>query len=212
MNIFEILEHADKVASLAINNFHSDFTDQMWLIFSGKKEWILLYVLMAGFLIWRLGWKKGLTAILTIGITILCIDQFANLIKNWADRLRPCNDPEMIENGLRALVPASTRSCYGFFSAHAGNAMGLAVCFGYFLNKKAKHENSLSWRNAYGIITAVITVWALCVGVSRIFVGKHFLGDVIVGFIIGGTIAAVICHLVHALIRFSESRRPDSEA
>lgn len=77
MNIFEILEHADKVASLAINNLHSDFTDQMWLTFSGKKEWIPLYVLMAGFLIWRLGWKKGLTAILTIGITILCIDQFA---------------------------------------------------------------------------------------------------------------------------------------
>lgn len=66
--------------------------------------------------------------------------------------------------------------------------------------------------NAYGIITVVITIWALCVGVSRIFVGKHFLGDVIVGFIIGGTIAAIICRLVHALVRFAESRRPASEA
>lgn len=212
MNIFDILEHADKAASLAINNLHSAFTDQMWLTFSGKKEWIPLYVLMAGFLIWRIGWKKGLTAILTIGVTILCIDQFANLIKNWADRLRPCNDPEMIANGLRALVPASTRSCYGFFSAHAGNAMGLAVCFGYFLNKKAKQESSRSWRNAYGIITAIITIWALCVGISRIFVGKHFLGDVIVGFVVGSIFAAVICRLVHALVKFAESRRPTSEA
>lgn len=212
MNFFDILEHADKTASLAINNLHSVFTDQMWLTFSGKKEWIPLYVLMAGFLIWRLGWKKGLTAILTIAVTILCIDQFANLIKNWADRLRPCNDPEMIANGLRALVPASTHSCYGFFSAHAGNAMGLAVCFSYFLKKKSCHEQSSSWRSVYGIITVVITIWALCVGISRIFVGKHFLGDVIVGFVVGSIFAAIICRLVYALMRFAESRRPAAEA
>jgi undecaprenyl-diphosphatase len=41
----------------------------------------------------------------------------------------------------------------------------------------------------------LLIVWALLVGFSRVFVGKHFLGDVLVGFVIGALIAYLICLL-----------------
>ncbi|MBP5172276.1 MAG: phospholipid phosphatase, partial [Bacteroidales bacterium] len=90
------LEQIDKTWTLAINSLHTPFTDRMWMFFSGRTEWIPLYVLVIILLIWRLGWKKGLVMILTTALCILCVDQFANLIKNSVMRLRPGCDPEML--------------------------------------------------------------------------------------------------------------------
>ncbi len=198
--IWEVLEHLDKIWTLAINKAHSPFTDQLWLLLSARKEWIPLYVIAAGLLIWRLGWKKGLVAILGTVLCILCIDQFANLIKNWAERLRPCNDPQMIHDGLRALVPASRHSRYGFFSAHAGNALGFAVCVCNAL-KYGKIGDHKYWKGIYTAFSVFVIFWAVGVGVSRIFVGKHFLGDILVGFTVGLIFAEIISSLAVLLYR-----------
>lgn len=40
------------------------------------------------------------------------------------------------------------------------------------------------------------------VGISRIFVGKHFLGDVLVGFIVGSLFAWAIASLARLTIRW----------
>ena len=86
----------------------------------------------------------------------------------------------MLASGLHVLERGGG---YSFFSAHAANALGLAFCSFIGLDSNI-HKGSTSpwWIKAYGYW---IFFWGAMVGISRIFVGKHYLGDVIVGFIVG---------------------------
>lgn len=200
----ESLEQLDRSWTLAINALHTPFTDRMWMFFSGKLEWLPLYLLVIALLIWRLGWRKGLTMILTTALCILCVDQFANLIKNAAERLRPGCDEQMLAAGLNVLIPSRPGS-FGFFSAHAGNALAFAVCtlkaFGMADNARQK-----PWKGLGDAYSVVIVIWALMVSASRIFVGKHFLGDVIVGICVGILFAQILCALSAWIIRTAEKR------
>ena len=97
------MEQLDQTVSLWLNGLHCPFTDSMWLFFSDRSVWIPLYLLVAVLMVWRLGWKRGLAYVLLTALAILCVDQFANLIKNWVARPRPCNDEYMCSMGLRLL-------------------------------------------------------------------------------------------------------------
>ena len=186
------MEKLDQGITLLLNGLHSSFTDQMWLVFSDRKIWFPLYLLVAVALVWRLGWKKGLLMVLTTALAILCVDQFANLIKNWACRPRPCNSEYMVAMGHRLLERRSMS--YSFFSAHAANAIAFAICSsaGFRMDKKKGRANYPA------IYTGVIFFWAAMVGLSRIFVGKHYFGDVVVGFAAGALIACALVALFNA--------------
>lgn len=168
------LDQLDRNLTLLINGWNSPFTDPIWSFISDIPVWIPLYVAIVAFLIIRLGWKKGLTVVAAALLTFGFCDQFSNLIKDLTERLRPCNDPYMLNNGLHVLESGGV---YGFFSAHAANAFGLAAStiIGIRMDKRRKH---------CGYTVGMFT-WATLVAISRVFVGKHFLGDVIVGTVVG---------------------------
>ena len=175
ITLLQQLEMADKNATLAINSVNSPVSDFIWQTFSDKEIWYPLYI---GFLIYlfvRLGWKKACIATLACILTIVACDQFSNFCKDFFARLRPCVDPYMLENGLHMLEGVGNQ--YGFYSAHAANAMGFALSSLTVLkaDDKAPHK----------IWPWFVCIWAFLVGISRIFVGKHFLGDVIVGLAVG---------------------------
>ena len=46
--------------------------------------------------------------------------------------------------------------------------------------------------------------WATMVGISRIFVGRHYLGDVLAGFIIGAAAGIVFGYLARWLIKVAK--------
>ncbi len=173
-SILKALEHADRLATLEINSWHSAVTDPIWSFFSNIPVWIPMYVIIVAFILQRLGWKKGLIVVAAAALTFGFCDQSSNMIKALTERLRPCNDPFMIQNGLHILESGGV---YGFFSAHAANAFGLATStfIGLRLDRKLKYRGYAAW----------MYTWATLVAVSRIFVGKHFLGDVIVGTMVG---------------------------
>ena len=188
MSIWQTLEQADKLATLEINSWSSAITDPIWQIFSNIPIWVPMYVIIVAFIIQRLGWKKGLIVVAAAALTFGFCDQSSNFIKALTERLRPCHDPYMIHNGLNILESGGK---FSFFSAHAANAFGLATCttIGFRIDKRLKYRGYISW----------IYTWATLVAISRIFVGKHFLGDVIVGICVGtlaglafGTLAKVI--------------------
>ena len=191
------MEQLDQSVTLWLNGLHCPFTDGMWLLFSNRTVWIPLYLLGAGLMIWRCGWKKGLAMVLLTALAILCVDQFANLIKNLVARPRPCNDAFMNAMGHR-LLEGRSRS-YSFFSAHAANAIAFAICSAHALHPGTKRAKAKNGRDTLSTVYAVIiSIWAAMVGLSRVFVGKHYLGDVLVGFIAGGIIAFALTRLFDA--------------
>ena len=97
----EGLVQLDQRASLWINLHNPPALDGFWSFISGTRVWFPFYGFMAGIIIWKLGWKKGLAVIGTLILGIVLTDQLANLVKNGVMRLRPCRDPWMLEHGVR---------------------------------------------------------------------------------------------------------------
>lgn len=194
--LLKTLEKADQDATLWINSFHSPISDQIWIWFSDRLIWIPLYLLVIGLLIKKLGWKKGLISVLAIVLCILCTDQLCNIVKNSVQRLRPCNNQVIVERGLHILAGASIRHPYGFFSAHAANAIGFATASAILLDNK-------TWKY-------ILPSWAILVGLSRVFVGKHFLADVLVGFIVGALLGAVFARLCILLFNSGTAKPSDT--
>jgi undecaprenyl-diphosphatase len=199
MNTFwQEIHKADQLITLEINSWDSPITDPIWQFFSDKLVWAPMYAAIIALLIWKLGWKRGLMVLAGALLTFGFCDQFSNLVKHAVERIRPLHDEFMVSNGLNILEKGGG---FSFFSAHSANSFGLA--FSTFLGMKLCLRNSGStivpkWLKAYGIW---MFFWATMVAVSRIFVGKHYLGDVIVGIIVGsiagiafGWLASYIAH------------------
>ena len=176
------VHHLDQQLTLAINSWNSAVTDPIWAFLSMKLVWVPLYAAILALIIWKLGWKKGGILVLGTVLTIVFCDQFANLIKFSVARIRPLHDDFMVSNGLNILELGGG---YSFFSAHAANSFGLAGCTWLGLKNCLKdspdpvNAKIIKW---YGWF---MFTWASLVAISRIFVGKHYLGDVIVGTIVG---------------------------
>lgn len=196
MEFIDYVHRLDQDISLAINNLHNMFIDQLMQFMSNKEVWFPLYLLIAVLLFKRLGWRRALIAIVAIALTITACDQFSNLIKDTVARLRPCYSTYMIEGKLNMLE--SRHDYYGFFSAHAANAFGFAIS-SFLLFKTDKT------RLYYGYGAAII-LWATLVGFSRVFVGKHYFGDVVTGMLIGiffGILTATIAKLIISKYRIA---------
>lgn len=170
MSLMQYLHHVDKDLSLAINSLHTGFTDSVWMLFSNTEIWYILYIVVAVFFFKRLGWKKAVAAVLACALCCVLCDQTANLFKDTVCRLRPCHDADMIARGLHILEDGGP---FGFYSSHAANTFGFAVCSTVFF----KWDKTRSYRP----YKSMIFTWAALVSLSRVFVGKHFFGDVLVG-------------------------------
>jgi undecaprenyl-diphosphatase len=187
----------DQGVSLEINSWDSPVTDPIWQFFSSVPAWIPMYLMIAALLVWKLGWKNGLIVVLAAGLTFGLCDQLSNLVKDAVGRVRPLNDADMLANGLNVLEKSSLS--FSFFSAHAANAFGLATCTFVAMKRillpkglgdgscfGSKDRSTCGrmplWFRAYAIW---MFIWAPLVAISRVFVGKHYLGDVMVGALIG---------------------------
>ena len=187
------LHTLDQDITLALNGLHFAAGDHAWQLFSNVKVWIPLYIIILVYLFRKLGWKKGLIVLLSVVLTVVACDQLGNLVKNAVERLRPCYDARMVDSGLRILEKRG--GFFGFYSAHAANAFGLAMCscMGLRNDYKGSHRAYVSW----------IFVWATLVSISRVFVGKHYFGDILagalVGIIIGYILSLIAREAIHRL-------------
>ena len=177
----------DQQITLTINSWNSAFTDPIWTFLSLKLVWAPLYAAIIALMIWKLGWKMGLIVVGGVLLTIGFCDQFANLIKHATARIRPVNDEWMVAHGLNILEWGGG---FSFFSAHAANSFGIAGSSWFGLkNCLIGSQNTcrcrLSNENLCKYYAWIMFTWASLVAISRIFVGKHYLGDVIVGTIVG---------------------------
>ncbi len=198
--VIGFLHRIDQDATLFLNGFSTPATDQVWMLMSDKTVWIPAYIICAWMLFRRLGWKKAAVVLVSVGLAFGLCDQFSNLVKNSVLRLRPSYSSRMLLGGLNVLEGRG--GFYGFFSAHAANAFALAMC----LIIGFRNDRTHSYNGFY----KVALFWASMVAASRIFVGKHYLGDVIVGTVVGLTAGYFIGMLARYVIQTRIDKVPFS--
>ena len=188
---------ADQLLTLEINSWDSFITDPIWQFFSDKLVWVPMYAAIIALLVWKLGWKRGLIVLAGALLTFGFCDQVSNIVKHAVGRIRPLNDEFMIANGLNVLEKGGG---YSFFSAHAANTFGLAFSTFVGMKRCLSNEGAMmpKWLKAYG---GWMFFWAFMVSVSRVFVGRHYLGDVLVGILVGSLAGYAFARLTALIAR-----------
>jgi undecaprenyl-diphosphatase len=180
----------DRQLLLLMNGSDSLFLDGVVATLTNGLTWIPFY--LALFYLVIKNNETMLQIVLAIGGVAVCIllaDGLADgIVKPLVARWRPTNDPLLkytvdVVNDMRG-------SKYGFFSAHAANTMSIAVFFCLMVRSKL-----LSWS---------IVLWSLVMGWTRIYLGLHYPGDVLVGFL-WGAMAGVIAYLIYIKLYYKVS-------
>lgn len=173
--MLEYFIEKDKELLLFLNGLGSTHWDRFWLFISHKFSAVPLYALLLFFCFKYLKWRKTIAVLLCVAVMITATDQLANLFKYGFERLRPCHDESLIPQ-MRLVICGGK---YGYFSAHAASSMAIATFFSLLLRGKIK------W------LVYTLVIWSLLVGYSRIYLGVHFPGDVITGFVIGAILGNI---------------------
>lgn len=179
----------DKELLLLCNATHFTWLDNFNFIITSRWLNVFMVLPLLAILAHR---RKGLEAvivILAIALVVLLCDQIASsFFKPTFQRLRPSHDPSLdvvIINNYRC-------GLYGFISSHAANTFGVAV----FLLLLFRHR----------IFSVAIIMWAVLVSYSRIYLGVHFPGDILVGAVVGVLVGWGIYWLYNRLRAFLFSR------
>lgn len=187
----EPLIELDREIFLFLNNLGNSHWDWFWIIITNKWASIPFYAVLLYLLFRSLGTKITLITLLFVAGLITCTDQFANVFKDGFERLRPCGQ-EGVRETARIVVYCGK---YGFFSAHAASSAALTIFLG------------LIFRPRYPKMIFIIGFWALLVAYSRIYLGVHYPGDIIVGMIIGGFLGYIFYLLQQMAVRRFKSKR-----
>jgi len=160
-----------------LNNLGTSQWDGFWLFVTNKFSAIPLYIILLYLVFKYYGLKKTIVLLLFVILLITFSDQTSNLFKYGFKRLRPCHDENIAD--LIRLVKARCGGLYSYFSAHASNAMAIAVFFSLLLKDKLKY------------LPYFLIIWALVVAYSRVYIGVHFPLDILTGIVIGGVYATL---------------------
>lgn len=180
---------------LWLNDSHNVFFDSFMWIYSEKFTWIPLAVVALGVFTYKVKWQYAVLFVLClILLGTLCDQLSAGLIKSYFERYRPTHHPDY-ENIVRTLNNYRGGR-YGFISAHATNGFGIAT----FL--------SLVFR--YKRFTIIMFTWAAISAYSRIYLGVHFISDVVGGMLLG-ILLGVLIYMLFIYCRKRILKQKDEE-
>lgn len=192
--MIETLNSIDTSFFLWINQLNTPWLDPFMLFISYNKIFFILLIL--GISIYGLKiYKKWyllvfFCCVLSFGLS----DSISTRVfKDNIKRLRPCHNPTLSQR-----VHLAGQKCwggkYGFVSSHASNSFAIAMFFWLLFRKKNK------W-------FLLFFAYATLISYSRIYLAKHYPGDVL-----GGALLGIICGFFgyHAFValrqRFEDQR------
>ena len=194
--MIEWIQDGDADALLWINSHHTEFFNRFFMIFTGRYVWIAMYVSLLAMMVRAWGWKRAVVVALLVGACVGLADQVcATVLRPLFARPRPSR-PDSGISELVMLVNSYRGGHYGFPSCHGANSIAHVVAVGM-----AVRSGGLRW---------LLIVWAIMNCYTRMYLGVHYPGDILVGAAIGSAIAwAVMTVALRRMPRLEVPPRQD---
>ena len=159
---------------ILLNSYHSALLDKIFIFFTALGNgWLMIIV---GLLCFFLKKKKLPFLILS---SFLLSGLIAQILKYFIDEARPGILLEHT-NYQYFIKDVTLHSNASFPSGHTASAFAFAAVLAFYCKNK--------W------LAIPLFMYACLVGYSRIYIGDHFLNDVLAGAVIG-VISGVVCYL-----------------
>ena len=168
-----------------LNGSESTLLDNFFYIFTNKWTWLILYLCFLWVFIYKKNWKEIVCVILAISLLFFFTEHISSgFFKPFFHRFRPTHHPDFMDQV--DIVYNYRGGLYGFISSHAANSFGFATfCALIFRNK---------------LFSCTFFLFAFLNAYSRIYIGVHFISDIIVGAFVGMVIAIFI-YLLYNWVR-----------
>lgn len=172
-------------ALLWINHHRSPFLDAFMYMISQPWAWMPLALALIVYLFYKRPWQEGALVLLgMILVILLCDGLSSHIAKPLFARPRPSHYSGIASEVI--LTYHYRGGLYGFFSGHAANYFGIVS----FL--------SLVFRRR--LTSVLLFTLAVIVAYSRLYLGVHFISDILAGIFVGlGT--GYIVYLVYSWLR-----------
>lgn len=190
---FSTLVEFDKELLLSLNGSDSLYLDRVARVLTAAVTWVPLYISL--FYVVLNNNDNFRKVIMILGCAGLCV-LFAGtvddmIVKPLVARWRPTHDPEI--GMLVDIVDGYRGGRYGFFSAHASNTFSIAVFFCWLVRSR--------------LLSVTLVLWSFINCWTRLYLGVHFPGDILVGLLWGGLVGTAVYYLYYRLSRNMSSRR-----
>lgn len=180
--MLDTLQAWDAGAFLWLNGQHSEWLDATVPILTSWLGWVPIFAFLAA-LAWRsrgIFWTLSLA--LSIGAGIGLTDAISSrVIKPEIARPRPSHHPELAPRAH--FVNNYMGGAYGFVSSHAANSLVVALIGGLALGRR------------YRWLWGILLVWALLQGYTRVYLGVHYPGDILGGYVLAMPIGVGVGYL-----------------
>lgn len=179
----QALIELDKQLLLWFNGSQSLYLDALVRTLTNAVTWIpfyltLFYVVMKN----NESVQKILLVLASAGLCVLMAGTIDDaIVKPTVARWRPTHDPQI---GLLVdIVDGYRGGKYGFFSAHASNTFSIAIFFWWLVRSR--------------ILTCAMVIWSLVNCWTRLYLGVHYPGDIMVGLCWGAISGSVVYWLIY---------------
>lgn len=173
----------DKQLLLLLNGSGSLYYDMLMSILTNALTWVplhlsLFYIVLKN----NENIQKILLVLAGAGLCLLfagAVDD--SIVKPLVARWRPTHDPEI--GMLVDIVDGYRGGRYGFFSAHAANTFSIAIFFCWLVRSR--------------LLSCTLIVWSLVNCWTRLYLGVHYPGDILVGLLWGAVVGTAVYFLFY---------------
>ena len=177
----------DKQWLLAVNGSDSLYLDRVAHVLTTALTWLPLYLSLFYVVLHNNeNFRKVLYVLAGAGLCVLFAGTVDDMIvKPMVARRRPTHDPEI--GMLVDVVDGYRGGRYGFFSAHASNTFSIAVYFCWLIRSR--------------LLSIALVIWSFTNCWTRMYLGVHFPGDILVGLTWGLIVGTCVYYLYYRATR-----------